>query len=190
MAGPSSNCPLASPAGPLPPGAGGAVIVALARRQEALIPFTNVVERLRVVFIRQGCCEVGVCAIEASLGSDRREKRFISSLGLVPLTLYLAWPEGSLHAEPDRTKVQSKSLQARCPQPGSSSHGRRRKSSEAKQEPCSKSHKTIAPAAARRGCSLARSVPQQASQSMDPVARRIQSRLLISSTRPHMDRPP
>lgn len=191
-AGPSSDCPLASPAGPLPPR--GAAIMALARRQEVLIPFTNVMEHLPVVFIRQGCREAGVRGGCLCDGSQSQLLQAGEAVCFLPQTCaaHSTWPGQRVLSAQSWTvqRVRASRCRPDAPSPGSSSPGRRRKSSEAKQGPVLRAVTQVLPAAAWRGCGLARSMPQQASQSMNPEARQIQSRLLVSSTRPHMDPPP
>lgn len=87
----------------------------------------------------------GVCAIEASICSDRRWKRFVFSLRLMLLTLRVAWLEGlSRHGG-----FRASCCRQDAPGPGCPLKGRRRKSSKAKRGPSFSSHEIAAPCSCR-----------------------------------------
>lgn len=166
-AGPSSDCPLTSPAGPCLLVL-GELRSALARRQEVWIPCTNVMEHLPAVFIRRGCREAAVrggCLCDRSQSQLRQAGEVVCFL---PQTCaaHSTWPGQRVLSAQSRTVQRFRASRCRpdAPSPDSSSPGRRRKSSEAQQGPVLRAVTQVLPAAAWRGCGLARSMPQQASQ--------------------------
>ena len=144
------------------------------------IQFTNVTAHLPTVFICQGCREAGVrggCLCDRSRCLLWQKFEGLCFPPADPCCSLCAWPgwRASLRTEPDG----SRGSKARCcrqdgPGPGCSFSRRRRKSSQGQ----AGAIKLKLPTAVQRGCNLARSGPQQSSKSIDPVAKRIQSRHL------------